>query len=218
VFKRKEKNKAPRRLASFFRKSPRERRRSSLLFYFVLLLIMLFALNVALLLPQQLSSVFYEIEIWIISFLRSPLTLQVWVWMVISVLLVLGGYFLLPVLTIPETEEFFIVRDTWLEGEIRFFKTLTGKTIGVHREYVKSFGVWKFKHYFVIGFVGRVVFDDYILYQSRDLEVTKIILAERLAQQLAEENAVLREMLKRYEPTFTREDLKLILGRKEEET
>jgi len=212
VFK---KNKESGRLSSLLKKRPRERRKRSFLYYFVLILLVLFALNVAMLPTTKLSSLFYEIEIWVISFLRMPLTFQVWSWLIISIFLIFGGYFLLPLLTIPATEEFFIVRDSWLEGEIRYFKTLTGKIIGVHKDYVKDFGIWIFKHYFVIGFVGRIVYEDFILYQSKDLEVTRSILAERLAKQLAEECANLREMLKRYEPTYTREDLKIILGHKE---
>ncbi len=209
LFKRKEKEKAPRGLRTYFRKNPRENRHRSWTYYFILALIIIFALNVTFLLPPQLSSIFYELEIWLISFLRTPITQQTWFWIVAFASAVLGGYFAVPILTIPSTKEHYIVIDTWIEGELKFFKTLSGKVLAIHRDVVKSFSL----HSFVFYPVSRTPFEDYILYQTSGLEVTKSILAERLAAQLAEENAVLREMLKRYEPYLSMDDVKILMSR-----
>ena len=203
MFKKKEKEKSPKGLSSFFKKKPKERRESSFWFYFVVFLIILFALNVALLLPPQLSSVFFEIEIFILATLYHPVSLALWIWLVLFSIALLTGYYFVPVLTIPSTGEWYIIRDSWIEGDIRFFKTLSGKILGIHRELIDKIH----RHWFVFGPVGRIVFENYILYQTEELEVTAGIMAQRLAEQLATENAVLREMLKRYEPYLSIEDV-----------
>ena len=134
--KEKKDEKAPGKLKSLLQKKPSERRGSSALFYFVIIILIIFALNVALLLPPQLSSLFFEIEIWLISWLRSPITFQTWVWIIMFAFIWLFGYAFTPFLTIPSTEETYIVLDAWREGEIVYFKTLSGKILGVHRAFV----------------------------------------------------------------------------------
>ncbi len=191
-------NKEPKKLKEMEKKHPRNKRVMSLTFLFVALLITFFALNFAMLPTMELSSLFFELEIWIISYLRSPMTFQTWVWMVYSAILFVTGYIFMPFLTVANIYghgDTYIVVDAFTDEYFYYFKTLSGKIIKVYAPYVSYTGVWKFKHYHVHGIMYKSDYGGFIVYESKNLEVTYLSLVQDKYHMVIEVNAQLLEII-----------------------
>ena len=192
------------KLRHIFRPKPREiHEKPSILFYFILAVLIIALLNFALLLPLQVSSVFYEFETMIIRFMKIEITLQTWTFILLIVLVAIFGYYTIPIVTIPSTQDFYIYRWTWEEGEIRYYRTLSGKIIAVHKNLVRKL---LFKH-MIYGAVYRFPYYNYVTYQTADLEITNAIMHKRLSEKLMDENIMLQEALSKQRVYLSLEDV-----------
>jgi len=198
------------------RKQSKPRKRLTLSFIFVSFILVLLALNFALLLPPQLGSLFYELEIWLISFLRAPITFQTWLWMLLGAIIFVAGYHFMPVLTVMPNEfrrmETYVLLDAWDDGVFYYFKTLSGKVIKVYAQWVGKTGVWKFSRYYISMPLHKKDYGGVIVYESDALEISILnhLIEER--DMHMESEAKLLEILKRYEPYMSKEDLAYLLN------
>ena len=182
-------------------------------FYFIGFLIFLFALNVALLPLNQISSLLYEVEIWLISFLRMPIRSQLWFTILILGLVWILGYILTPVLSIPSTGEWFIVLRRWQENELVYYKTLGGTVIATHYSNTSRKGM----HHFIYDRVVPMWYQGKWLYQTIDLEALKNEIAQNVIEVLSNQVAILEESEANREPKLTIEEIKRLMSKGGEE-
>ena len=180
----------PARRASFLRRHP-------LLFYFLLALILFTALNVGLLLPLGTLSILYEIEHAIIKFFLLPVTFQRFEFIIIAIILLIAGYFIIPIVWIPSSGEWFIYTRTWTDGKLRYFKKLFGEyDIAFPEEWAEKKGL----KWICLGRVTSREENDklkVISYQSDNIEVTKALWEAEHVRALEEKIIQLEDALKK---------------------
>lgn len=200
------------RLKELFRPKPREQRpRPPLLYYFIVAVMIILILNFALLLPPQLSTLFFEFELLVIQFLRMPIIMQTWTFLIVIVVVALVGTYAIPELWVPATRDRYLIRDSWEEGDLRYFKTLTGKIIVVHKKLVRN----RLLRKVIIGPVARIPQWKYIIYQTEQFELSQSLMWKRVAETLMEENRKLHAALGKTETYLTlQEVMALIEARK----
>lgn len=143
--------------------------------YLLIAAAILFIFNISLLLPQQIGAIFYTIEHFFIRFFLLPITMHRITLFAILFVTAAIGYFIFPVVYIPWTEDIFIYRSSYSDGMLRYFKTLSGKTIAMNEEWLRK----KWLKYTLIGQVGNISEKNgIIVYESKSLEVTKAIIEQ----------------------------------------
>ena len=152
---------------SFIQQHPR-------LFWLIIIIALLFALNVGLVLPLGFLSIIYEIELAILQFFRIPIPM--WLFLIFIILAAMFGIYLIPRIEIPDADEKYIYTSTWSDGKLRYFKTLGGMTLALNDAWCVKTG---FLRYTMIGAVDNKEIDEkekVILYESKNLEVTKSLI------------------------------------------
>jgi len=99
------------------------------LFTVIIFIAVMFALNVAMLLPATIPSVFYEVEMFFLRLFLLPITLHRIELILILIVVAAVGYFVFPVLWIPAIDERIWYRSTWTDGRLRYFKKMFGGDI-----------------------------------------------------------------------------------------
>ena len=184
-----------------------------IIYYFVIALILLFAANVALLPLGTISSLFYELEIWLISFLRQPITLQFWFLSLIFIFVWIFGYILTPSISIPSTGEWYVLRRRWQENEQVYFQTLRGKIIATDMTNYKKIGM----HHFIINEVYPFWYEGRWVYQTAELEGMKNQISQEIIQTLSDRLAELLENEATGEPRLKIEHIQKLQGKGGEE-
>lgn len=190
----------PKKFREFFKLRPKEQKRKLPLSYWIVVFILgLLLLNFALLLPQQISALWFELELLVIQFLRNPIVLQTWEFIVLFFIVAWIGKFVMPVIDIPATKEshFYIWRRE--EGGITFFRMLNGKELafdagGLDRKLLRWQVFWP---------VNRIPQGNVILYETAELEVSSALMWMRYAEATTNELATLYAEKERRETTLT---------------
>ena len=145
------------------------------LFYIILIIIVVTSFNIGLFLPLRVLGILYDIEYSIVQFFLLPIILQRWEFFIIAAILLVIGYFAVPIVWIPSTGEWFIYTKTWSDGKLRYFKKLLDP-------YVRAFPEeWAAKKGLKWICLGRVKSREensklkVIAYQSDNIEVTKAL-------------------------------------------
>ncbi|MEF8874464.1 MAG: hypothetical protein V5A88_07335 [Candidatus Thermoplasmatota archaeon] len=150
------------------------KKKKSFWYYLTLTAIAFLILNLALLGPLRLYSLLFQFYMLGIQFARMPRTHQTWFLVVMAFFFSLSGHKLIPRLRASSVgdrgETYFYIR-SWLHGNTRVFKTLTGKIVRVNHKMIRksSFG---FK-YETIGNVRKIEGrSNLIKLETEALEVT----------------------------------------------
>ncbi len=181
-------------------------RTSSLLFVIFLALLILLALNLSLLLPPQLSSIFYMLELITLQNLNYEVVMQRWELYVIMLFFAAWGYYLFPIIYVPSIRKSKFYFWTWVEGNTRFFRTLGGY-VQVHRDLVRK----KVLKYTVIGNVTSIYEGNVEVIQTNDFEVTKSNFWKALSTALAARSSRLEDIVERSPSILTQEDVQQLI-------
>lgn len=170
----------------------RAKKRHGVLYYAILVILFIFALSVAWLPFAELGSLLYELELLVIQWLRMPVTLPMWNFLLYSAFLLVVGYFSLPILTIPSTGEWYFIVKKEVKGPIAIFHASNGTVIRVYRGNTHHF----FLHWFIFGQVSPNWDPETgeVFYETEEHEVTEIIGLQRMIDMLANKLAIHREM------------------------
>jgi len=171
----------------------RKERPPSLLFYLFIFITILAALNFALLIPSQLSSLFYQYELMILQHLNFQIILHRWELYLLLLLSLTFGSAFLPVVHVPATKKSYIYIRTWEEGELRYFRTLSGFYISV----LADSAVRRVIGWSILNDVNATFEGNYLVLQTEELEVSKSLMWKRIAETLMEENAGLKDIIAR---------------------
>ena len=140
----------------------------------MIIIALLFALNIGLLLPLGFLSIIYEIELAILQFIRIPIPM--WLFIISLILAAIFGIYFIPRIEIPDADEKYIYTSTWSDGKLRYFKTVGGTVLALNDAWCVKTG---FLRYTMIGAVDNKEIDErenVILYESKNLEVTKSLI------------------------------------------
>ena len=159
-------------------------------FRLIIFFLLLFALNFALLIPQEIISLFYEIEFGILQFLFMPVRFQVWFLLSAAILTAAFGYLAFPSVYVPTLgkrgKHFFYLRK-WVEGDLLWFRLWSGYYLAVNYSIVSLLG----SRITVFGKVEKQISGNIITLQTEDLEVDKSMISQRRIKTLQETIAVL---------------------------
>ena len=170
----------------YFKPKPKEKKQPlPASYWFLLIVLSLLILNFALLLPPQLSALWFELQLLVIQFFRNPITLQTWAFIVVLFITAFIGWYSLPVVEIPNTNDSYIYTYRWEEGSMVFFRTLTGKIIIMNKKVPKR----KLLRWIVVYPVSRNPQGRTITYETDSMEVSAELKYKRYAEALAEEIA-----------------------------
>jgi len=196
----------------YFRPKPKEKKQPlPLSYYFIIAVLSLLILNFALLLPPQLSALFFEFELLVLQFLMNPITMQTWAWIIFAFVAAWLGWFLMPVVEIPQTHEsrFYVWRRE--EGSDMYFRTLSGKELVMNVKAAKR----KLLRWTVTWPVSRMPQGSKIIvYETEKMEVSTELKFKRYAEMLAEEIAHLYAEKSRSETRLSLEEVIAILKAK----
>lgn len=163
---------------------------SSWPFKIILFFLLLFALNFALLIPQEIVSLLYEVEIGILQFLFMPVRFQVWFLISAAVATAALGYSLFPVVYVPSLgkkgKHYFYVR-SWREADLRWFRLWSGYYLAVNASIMSEFG----KRVTVFASVECNYNGNTITLQTKALEVDLSMINTRRIKTLQETIATL---------------------------
>lgn len=181
-------------------------RMSSLLFGVFVVLLILLALNISLLLPPQLSTIFYMLELMMLQHLNYYVALQRWELYVLFIFFASAGYYLLPALYAPSINLSRFYYYTWVEGDTRFFRTLTGY-VQISKDAVERKGF----RWTVVSDVSSVYEGNVLVLQTKALEVTESNIWKRLATALAGAISDREDIIRKGTGVLTTEDVQRIM-------
>ena len=190
------------KLRSIFTPKPKQKQAmelTSLWYYVFVAVIIILALSLALLWPEQLSALWFEFWLLVLQFLRTPIHFQMW-WFIPFVFFVAWlGWFTVPTIEILSTKERFLYRRTWIEGDLRYFRTVRGYLIALHKDAIVSRGLrWTIKVP-----VFKTAQGTLLVYQTKNLEVNTSLMWKRVAESLTEELKKYRAEKERKETIVT---------------
>ena len=175
----------------WFKPKPKEKEEPSPWpFRIIIFFLLLFALNFALLIPQEIISLFYELELGVLQFLFMKVTFQVWFILSAAVMIAAFGYMFFPSIYVPSIgkrgKHFFYMRK-WIEGDLLWFRLWSGYHLAVNYSIVSLLG----SRITVFGKVEKQISGNIITLQTEDLEVDKSMILQRRIKTLQETLAVL---------------------------
>ena len=181
-------------------------RTSSLLFIAFMILLILLALNLALLLPPQISSIFYMIELIILQHFNYQVVMHRWELYFLILFFSAWGYFIFPMVYIPSIKKSHFYIWTWVEGNTRFFRTLGGY-VQVHKDLVRK----RIFRWTVMGDVTAIYEGNVEVLQTKNLEVTKSNFWKSLAMTLAARASSLEDIIEKSPSMMTQEDIQQLI-------
>ena len=181
-------------------------RTSSMLFTVFMIVLILLALNLALLLPPQLSSIFYMIELILLQHFNYQITMQRWELYFLILFFSGWGYFIFPMIYIPSIKKSHFYIWTWVEGNTRFFRTIGGY-VQVHKDLVRK----KIFRWTIMGDVTAIYEGNVEVLQTNALEVTKSNFWKSLATTLAGRSSQLEDIIERSPSILTQEDVQQLI-------
>jgi len=149
---------------------------ASLLFAVFISLLILLALNISMLLPMQISSLFYQIELMILQHFNYPVYLQRWELYILILFFASFGYYAFPVLYVPSTGMNRLYFYTWVEGDTRFFRTIAGY-VQINKDFLERKGL----RWAATGNVSTYYEGNVLVLQTREMEVTASNIWKRSA-------------------------------------
>ncbi len=187
-----------------------------LVFYILIVATIILALNIVILFPPGLASIFYDIEHFIIRFFLLPMPLHRIELFIIILLAAIAGYFAVPMLWIPSADETFFYRKSWSDGKLRYFKTWLGNIVAVNEDWLVKKGL----KYVLIGDIESISENDegITVYEGKDMEVTQALLDQSYKEALEERISKLEETIKKGQqiPPELIDLIKTIVTRQEE--
>ena len=181
-------------------------RTSSLLFTVFMIILILLALNLALLLPPQISSIFYMIELIILQHFNYQVVMHRWELYFLILFFSGWGYFIFPMVYIPSIKKSHFYIWTWVEGNTRFFRTLGGY-VQVHKDLVRK----RIFRWTVMGDVTAIYEGNVEVLQTKNLEVTKSNFWKSLAMTLAARASSLEDIIEKSPSMMTQEDVQQLI-------
>ena len=183
-------------------KHKEEKRHLPLSYWIVIVLIGVLLLNFVFLFPPQLSALFFESELWLIQFLRMPVITQMWEFIFYSLIIAWIGWYIMPVIEIPWTNESHFYTRRSVQNGVVFFTMLNGMKIAVSMDVLKK----RVKRWMVIAPVDRNIQGDIIVYETKNLEITTSLQWMRYAASLAEVLSKLYAAMERKELNIPKGD------------
>ena len=179
------------RKRDWFKPKPRKREiPSPWPFKIMIFFLILFALNFALLIPQEIISLFYEVELGVLQFLFMKVIFQMWFLIFAVITISAIGYALFPTIYVPSLgkkgKHYFYVR-SWYENDLRWFRLFSGYHLAVNRSIISEFG----KRVTVFAKVGQHYNGGIITLQTEALEVDMSMINQRRIETLQETIATL---------------------------
>ena len=105
--------------------------RLSFWYKFYLALVLIISLSLVLLWPTQLSALWFELWMLILKFLQTPITFQLW-WFVIFVFLVARfGWYLVPVVDMPYPNRAVLWKRRHYNYDVIYFELWNGETLAI---------------------------------------------------------------------------------------
>jgi len=153
-----------------------------LVFYILIVATIILALNIVILFPPGLASIFYDIEHFIIRFFLLPMPLHRIELFIIILLAAIAGYFAVPMLWIPSADETFFYRKSWSDGKLRYFKTWLGNIVAVNEDWLVKKGL----KYVLIGNIESISESEegIMVYEGKDMEVTQSLFDQSYIEAL----------------------------------
>lgn len=184
------------------KKKVRKRRRNfardhPYLFYAIVIIIIVTSFNIGLFLPLKVLGILYDIEYSIVQFFLLPVIFQRWEFFIVAAILLIIGYFAIPIAWIPSTGEWFIYTRTWSDGKLRYFKKLLDPYV---RAFPEEWAAKKGMKWICLGKVTSRTEDSklkVISYQSDNIEVTKALWEKEHTRALEDRIIKLEEALAR---------------------
>ncbi len=194
--------------------SNRKDRRRSVLFYVAVVIVIIGLVDFTIGTPALLSSMFIELQLLALGTIRQEYTFQLWLLFILAAFVWANGIKFVPEIYVPsvaENGESFIYRPwgKWIEGNMRFFKTIRGQIIAINSDIVtrQKFGL----HYTVSANVEkariRTNSRDIIAYQTENIEVEKSVHERKRSEYLMEVVARLYDSLENQDIPFKKEEL-----------
>lgn len=194
--------------------SNRKRRPRSILFIIAVVIVIIGIIDFTIGTPAFISSLFLEAQLIALGTARQEYTAQLWLICVLALFVWANGIKFVPEIYIPsvaENGESFVYRPwgKWIEGDMRFFKTLRGQIIAINSDIVtrQKFGM----HYTVSANVEkariRTNSRDIIAYQTENIEVEKSVHERKRSEYLMEVVARLYDSLENQDIPFKKEEL-----------
>ena len=153
--------------------------------YVLIFLLILFALNATMLLPQQIVSLFFELEMGFLQFMFNFVRLPVWLLITSAIFVSAFGYAFFPIIYVPSLgkrgKHYFYMR-SWYEGDLKWFKLLSGYYLAVNASILSEFG----KRVTVIGNVEQQANGNILTLQTAGLEVDISVTTEKRLRYLME--------------------------------
>ena len=184
---------------NFLRPKPKKKEvkmvKTSFWYKLFLAVLIIATLWVALLWPEQISALFFEMNLIVLQFLHTPINFQMW-WFIIFVFFVAWfGKYAFPSLDVLSADKSWIYYNTHEEGGLRYFKLIGGYQLVVAKDAVKRRGLrWITQYKLSCTYFGNT-----IVCQTEKMEVTTSLMWKREAESLMEENAKLRAEQERKE-------------------
>lgn len=181
---------------------------SSFLFAIFAISLAILVLNLAMLFPAQLTTLFYMMELMILQHFNYPVYLQRWELYILMIFAAVFGYNLLPILHAPSEGMSRVYFYSWVEGDTRFFRTLGGY-VQVNKDFVDRSRMGA--RWTVVGDVSTYYEGNVLVLQTKEMEVTKSNIWKRTALAYAKYVADLEDAMKNGPDLMSTEEMKGIL-------
>lgn len=191
------------RLSALFKMKIHDLRAPTTIWYKIFIMLVVIAtLSLVLLWPEQLSALWFEFLLLVLQFLHTPINFQLWWFIIIEFFVAWLGWFLFPSLEMPWNRARFIYLRSWEEGDNRIFRTTKGYIV-INRDIITKRGF----RYTVMLPVTVTFEGNVMIAQTEDLEVSRSLMWQRVAEMLIDENKKLRAEIARKEKSLTLEEI-----------
>ncbi len=191
-----------------------KKRKKSWLYYALVVAFLIFLANFSMLLPQQWSAMFFEVEVGVLQFLKARFILHRWEFFLILLLSAMFGWNAFPFLVVPSLDEkgksFFYYRKK-TKGKTVYFKRIGKKNIAVNKDLLTSVPLGF--RYYIKDNVERSQTNGLLALETDRLEVTKSEHDKEQLKVQAEKIANLREKIKKGGIEFNKTNVLDVLNR-----